>query len=101
MAVKGAIAKQEVTKKILETFEGSFLNEKEIRIPWVEDGERIQLKVTLTAAKTLVNVDSEEAIPGNAATSSQETLDAPKVESIETSAEEKEHLSQLLRSLGL
>lgn len=101
MAIKGAIAKQEVTKKMLETFEGSFLNEKEIRIPWMEDGSPVQIKVTLTAAKTLVNADGEEVIPGNAATSSQEELDAPKMESIETSAEEKEHLSKLLRSLGL
>ena len=34
MALKGSISKEIVTKKILETFEGSFQYEKEIRILW-------------------------------------------------------------------
>ena len=49
---KGQIAKQEITKKILETFEGSFLYDggKEIRIPIIEEGNLVQVKVTLTCA---------------------------------------------------
>lgn len=105
MAVKGQKAKQEITNKILETFKNSFSYDKEIRIPWTEDGEPIQIKLTLTAAKVMVDAGGDTIIPGNvtetAAVSVQETFDTPKAESIETSAEEKENLSKLLRSLGL
>ena len=40
MALKGTIAKKEITDKILAAFEGSFLynDGKEIRIPFVEEG---------------------------------------------------------------
>ena len=60
MALKGSISKEIVTKKILETFEGSFQYEKEIRIPMEEDGNQIQLKCVLTCAKTNVEPKQEE-----------------------------------------
>ena len=106
MALKGATAKQEGTQKILDTFKDSFLYEKEIRIPWVEEGMPLQLKLTLTAAKVMVNAGGDAAVPGGAveefaAAPSQETSVAPKVANTETSAEEKANLSALLRSLGL
>ncbi len=105
MALKGAIAKQEVTQKILDTFKDSFVYEKEIRIPWVEEGIPLQLKVTLTAAKVMVDAGGDTAIPGEtketAAAPSQEASVASKVVNTETSAEEKANLSALLRSLGL
>ena len=53
---KGSIAKDVITKKILETFEGAFINDKEIRIPILENGETVQIKVTLTCAK--VNIEN-------------------------------------------
>lgn len=106
MALKGTQAKEEIVKKILETFSGSFKYDKEIRIPWTEDGEQIQIKLTLTAAKAMVEQGGDTAIP--AATPSQVTSSATQEvftpsnsESVEVSAEEKENLSKLLRSLGL
>ena len=56
---KGSYAKAEIMKKLLATFEGSFLYDdgKELRIPFIEDGETIQIKVALTCAK--VNVEPE------------------------------------------
>ena len=104
MALKGAIAKEEITKKILEVFPAAFRYDKEIRIPWTEDGEQVQIKVALTAAKVIVNAGGDAAVPGGAveaAAPSQETSVAPKVANTETSAEEKANLSALLRSLGL
>ena len=60
---RGTESKSYITKKILETFEGSFLynDGKEIRIPLKEDGEIVQIKVTLTCAKT--NVSTEDSTP--------------------------------------
>ena len=46
MALKGSLTTENVTKKILATFEGSFQYEKEIRIPMIENGEEIQLTPT-------------------------------------------------------
>ena len=63
MAVKGASAKAEITQKILEQFQGSFVYDKEIRIPIVENGDIVQIKVTLTAAKVNVENGSDTSLP--------------------------------------
>ena len=60
---KGSEAKSAITQKILDTFEGSFAYDKEIRIPFVEGGEEVQIKVTLTCAKTNVARGAEDAVP--------------------------------------
>lgn len=60
MAARGSKSKEDVMKKILEVFSGSFAYEKELRIPVIEDGELIQIKVTLTAAKTNVDNPNEK-----------------------------------------
>ena len=64
MAVRGSVSKETVTKVILAVFKDSFVNDKEIRIPTYCDGEEIQIKVSLTAAKTNVDKggDAKEAI---------------------------------------
>ena len=100
MAARGAWSKEQVWNKILETFPGSFVNEKEIRVPMVENGERIEIKVTLTAAKTNVGGDagiaSEEASEGGQPNVVEDTVTvAPP------SAEEKAQVSNLLAKLGL
>lgn len=95
MALKGAQAKEEITKKILEVFPSAFQYDKEIRVPWTENGEQVQIKLTLTAAKVMVNAG------GDAAASSQETPVTSKVANTEISEEEKANLYILLGSLGL
>lgn len=90
---KGAQAKAEITETILKTFPNSFINEKEIRIPMIEDGAEIQIKVTLTAAKDLIvngnEISKEDVV----------TVEAPKFAVV--SEEEKKNVSKLLASLGL
>ena len=99
---KGAVAKQEVSKKILETFAGSFLynDGKEIRIPCNENGEIVQIKVALTCAKENVECGADTALPGD--------FPAPKAaptpertEPVAPTAEEKANVSAMLRKLGL
>ena len=79
MAARGAEAKLEITKKLLEVFPNSFMyNEgKEIRIPVVENGEVIQIKVTLTAAKTNVDIGGDTAVPGSATAPVKATVSQP------------------------
>lgn len=101
MAARGSQIKAEITQKILDTFEGSFINDKEIRIPGMEDGSEIQIKVTLTAAKTNVeNAGSGSMTP--TATASQ-TPDSQPSRAVprEPTNEEKARVSELLEKLGL
>ncbi len=105
MAAKGSILKKEIAEKILATFPGSFLynDGKEIRINGLENGENLQIKVTLTAAKVAVENGNDTALPNEKTT---ETIDAKFTmtnENVpeEPTAEEKERLTTLLNKLGL
>ena len=102
---KGALAKERITQKILEVFPGSFKYDKEIRIPMMENGEQIQIKVTLTAAKTNVDVGGDVAMPGEqtgafAATSEPAHLKRDAVV-IEPTEQEKENVKSFLNMLGM
>lgn len=94
---RGAAAKEQITHKILETFPGSFKHEKEIRIPYMEDGIAGQIKITLTAAKTMV--ENEEINFDDLPLSSPTA--APEQVPNEPSEEEKERLKTLLAELGM
>lgn len=101
---KGQESKNIVSKKILEVFEGSFAYDKEIRIPMIENGEEIQIKVTLTAAKVAVTPGSENAVPTAAPVDNNriDFIAQPVKDTIvEPTAEEKENVKNLLKSLGL
>jgi len=65
MAARGAESKEKITQKILETFPGSFIYEKEIRVPVMENGEQVQIKVVLTCAKVNVECGGNVALPGD------------------------------------
>ena len=102
---RGAVAKEEIFARILETFEGSFMynNGKELRIPWNEGGNEVQIKVALTCAKDNVSPTGETA--EKSAAVPQETGDfmnfpAPKKRT-EVTEEEKQNVNDLLKALGL
>jgi hypothetical protein len=90
---RGASSKEIITKKILEVFDGAFINDKEIRIPMEEGGETVQIKVALTCAK--VNVERGGA---SSVASSEPAAPAQKVEVTE---EEKQNVQKLMAGLGL
>ena len=100
MAAKGAEAKLEITNKILELFPGSFKYDKEIRIPVIENGEEVQIKVSLTAAK--INVERDGGVldfTKKTETTAQTTSAAPQ--SFEPTEEEKNIVNDLISKLGL
>jgi hypothetical protein len=108
MAARGSEAKEFITKKLLETFDGSFLynNGKEIRIPVTENGESLQIKIALTCAKTNVEQGEDTALPGatkvGAVESNQNTLQSATASTIaEPTEEEKRNVSELITKLGL
>ena len=94
MAVRGQKLKAQITQKILDTFDGSFINDKEIRICGEEDGYPVQIKVTLTAAKE--NIDNpNEVVKMPQPTESTNTIE------VSITSEEKKTVAQLLAGLGL
>ena len=96
MAARGAEAKQTITDKILQTFEGSFIYGKEIRVPLQENGERVEIKVTLTCAKENVGGDSAFAAPqGETSQLAQASVPAAPTE------QEKANIADLMSRLGL
>ena len=100
MAIKGAEAKLEITNKILELFPGSFKYDKEIRIPVIENGEEVQIKISLTAAK--VNVERDGGVldfTKKTETTAQTTSASPQ--SLEPTEEEKNIVNDLISKLGL
>lgn len=101
MAAKGSISKEIIVQKILDTFEGAFKFDKEIRIPMIEDGAEVQIKVTLTCAKTNVESGMDTAIPGATAatTVTPKAIDTHGV--AEVTEEEKQNVLKAMAALGL
>lgn len=98
---KGAIAKKEIMQKIIEMFPGSFLynNDKEVRINSTEEGNPVQIKITLTCAKIPVENESENVskIFKKMNSNAIEFKDTPKPQDIvEPTEEEKANLKVLL-----
>ena len=108
---RGQIAKAEVAKKILDSFEGAFSynDGKEIRIPIMENGEEIQIKVALTAAKENVNPGDDNLLPGENTTRVNDNgqiefvhkVSAAETRIVEPTQEEKQNVQDLLRAIGL
>lgn len=93
---RGAEAKQIITNKILEVFEGSFVYGKEIRVPLQENGERVEIKVTLTCAKENVGGNSAFAEPQSETSQpAQASVPAAPTE------QEKANIADLMSRLGL
>lgn len=61
MAVRGQKLKQGVIAAILQAFPDNCFydeNKKEMRFEGIEDGERVQIKISFTAAKDIVERDN-------------------------------------------
>lgn len=110
MAARGSEAKEQVIKKIIECFgqEQTFIYDKKLYINTKENGERIQICLTLTCPKTLVGVDLAETTPkldfsGGFDFEKMGAATAAPVEPapVEITPEEKATVQDLMRRLGL
>ena len=92
MAARGSESKNIITAKLLETFAGSFIYDKNIIIPMVENGDSLQIKIALTCAKTNVESGMDTAIPGatTATTVTPKVMDTHGV--AEVTEEEKQNV---------
>ena len=95
MAARGQELKNQIVNKILEVFPNSFINGKEIRICGNENGEEVQIKVTLTAAKE--NIVNEAVEKPTAAATTAPTDDY----TVEITPKEKRTVAEMLAALNL
>lgn len=100
---KGAVSKTKATEMILNAFPGSFVYDKEIRLPFVEEGEQIQLKCVLTCAKANVGEGTENALPGEDSGDLNFTSETNEesVTHVVPTKEEKQNIKDLMSALGL
>ena len=96
MAAKGAIAKQSITDEILNYFPGSFIHDKVIRIPIMENGAIVEIKVALTCAKDVVG-NAAVALSGD----SPASMGASEQGSPQMTDAEKENVRILMKQLGM
>ena len=98
---KGSLSKDIIFKKLIEVFPGSFMQDDKIcRIPCIENGETVEIKVTLTAAKDIL---------GTAAAPAKEEFDwsDEKLDPVSTvakndlSEQEKANIKKMMEALGL
>ena len=99
---KGQVSKAQITNKLLEIFDGAFLynDGKEIRIPMIEDGNEVQIKVALTCAKDNVSQGADVALPGSTDTTVVSTATVATTP-VETTQEEKDNIKKMMAALGL
>lgn len=90
---KGAIAKEDITKILLETFNGSFIYDKNIVIPMTENGEEVHIKIAMTCSKSLLPK------PGAAVVSSEAAEVQATPALVEPTEEEKKTLAEMLKAL--
>ena len=89
MAARGAEVKEKLTNVLTKLFPESFMDGKVLRIPMKENGEIVEIKVTLTAAKDVLGGASADTFTSNSVTP---IYDMPTDEEIE---EVKKYLSSM------
>ena len=90
MAAKGNQSKELIIAKLKECFPDAFMVDgKELRIPLMEEGSEVQIKVALTCAKDNIPHAGSDSAPAAPVTSSELT------------AEEKNEVIGLINRLGL
>ena len=108
MAVKGALAKEAVAKKIAEAFGADYVGEvdKKLYVWSQENGEKIQIAIAMTCPKTPVgdvpamdfSADTGDFdFSGDATTATPPSVFQPAV----ITAEEKANIASLMEKLGL
>lgn len=103
---KGAEAKAELFQKLQEIYPESFWEDqgKILRVPMSEAGTRVEIKVTLTAAKTNLGGDNVPGAFGNTPTPAPIQTTPKEIgdnSSLEMTEEEKENIAKMIKALNL
>ena len=97
--MKGTEAKNNLFAKMMEIFPNAFWETegKILRIPMSENGDVVEIKLQLTAAKNILGGASKV----DPTTSNEMNFEQSPVKSIEPTQQEKDNVQNLLKSLGM
>lgn len=103
---KGAIAKEVVAKKIAQAFGADFVGEYDKKLyVWAEEnGEKVQIAISMTCPKNPVGDIDFSAEPGNSLNfedMSAAPIAGGNAASAEVTDEEKKNIAELMARLGL
>ena len=90
--MRGAVAKEEITKKIFEVYPNAFISGKDIRVPIQENNETVEIKISLTCAKDVIGGGNQ--VQSNVTTPAPVSLEPP-------TKEEVKEVKNLIEELGL
>lgn len=93
MAAKGTLAKSQILQKIKEIYPDAFEMGKDLRIPLEENGEQVEIKISMTCAKDLM-----AATPAQG--ESNEDQKKTEVAFADVTQTQKEDVSNMLKALG-
>lgn len=100
---KGAIAKTEFFTKLQEIYPNSFFDNKVLRIPFMEEGNLIELKISAVCAKDVIGGGATSEVAATANGGGYD-FEAP-AQTVNTAAmteptqEEKDNVAALLKAL--
>ena len=103
MAAKGTIAKEVIANKLKEVFGADFLGEvnKKIYIQVPENGEMVQIAVSMTYTKTPISVSTAPVVRnGIMDFEAEPELVASKI-TIEVTEDERATIQDMMRRFGL
>ena len=102
---RGTEAKNTIFSKLMTVFPNAFWEDegKILRVPVEEGGKLIEIKVSLTAAKTNLGGDTlPSAFDNDVPVPAEKVIVSnPETSSIEPSEEEKENVKRMMDALGL
>ena len=101
---RGTIAKQVITNKLQEAFGADFLGEveKKIYLQAPENGEMVQIAISMTCPKTAISVNNAPVIKnGMMDFENSEPVVVNKPAVVETTEEERDNILEMMRKLGL
>jgi hypothetical protein len=102
---KGAIGKQIVTNKIAEAFGADYIGEvdKKLYVWTVENGERIQIAISLTCPKVMVEGGAAPTavVENGGGFDWDATPVGPTAQPAEISVDEQKNIQDLMAQLGL
>lgn len=100
---RGAIAKQVITKKLQEAFGADFLGEvdKKIYIQALENGEMVQIALTMTCPKNTIEVKSGPVVRNGMIDFEAESIIVTPTTNAEVTKEERETVLEMMKRLGL
>ena len=92
---RGAESKAKLIEKLKEIYPDFIEHGKEFRIPFEEDGQRVEIKVALTCAKSNVGGEGASEVSGVESNTPIDVAPAAPTE------EEKANIAALMDRLGL